>query len=439
MRRWKKSCVATYEDATCGVIYFALDCKKTYQVAMAVTNDMSADRRVMRHAATLRGAGYAVTVVHRAESGERRVESGEWRTENGELAAARGALSTLHSPFSVLRSPLSTPHTRGWRFYAEYNIALWRRLLQLKPNAVWANDTDTLPGCWLAARRLHCPLVMDAHELFPEVPEIQHKPLVKWVWRTLERMLMPRCNALLTVCQSVADYYKREYGLEFKVVRNISEECGMRNEKLNVPAANSPRLTPHSSLKTLLYQGSVNLGRGVDWAIDALEYLPQCRLVVAGKGDLLEQMKAYAASKPWADRIQFLGQVPPDELPALTRQADVGLVMLEDMGLSYHYALPNRIGDFVAAGVPMVVSDLPEMAAVVRRFGVGEIISNEECGMKNDELAGAPTKPSLALARAVERVLAREWTEADFAEARKDMDWNNEKQKLLEICFTTFC
>lgn len=168
---------------------------------------------------------------------------------------------------------------------------------------------------------------------------------------------------------------------------------------------------------TLLYQGCVNKGRGVDWAIDALEWLDDCRLVVVGGGDLLEQMKAYATSKPWADRISFTGRLKPEELMQLTTKADVGLVMLEDLGLSYHYALPNRIGDFVAAGVPMVVSDLPEMAAVIRRFGVGEIIDG----------TGAKS-----LAKAVKKVLAKEWKENDFDKARKDMDWKKEKQILIE-------
>ena len=121
----------------------------------------------------------------------------------------------------------------------------------------------------------------------------------------------------------------------------------------------------------------------------------------------------------------------PEEMTALMAKADVGLVMLEDKGLSYHYALPNRIGAFVQAGVPMVVSDLPEMARVVRTFGVGEVI--EESGVKSYELRVK------ALAEAVKKVLAREWKDEDFAAAREDMDWNKEKQKLIEICYTICC
>lgn len=360
---------------------------------MAVTNDLATDRRVLRHADALRNAGYDIVLVCRERY---------------------AADSTMSRALPATHHPLPTRHRRGWLFYAEYNHRLWRQLLSIKPDAVWANDIDTLPGAWMAARQLRCPLVMDAHELFPEVPEIQHKPVVKWVWRTIERHLMPKCNALLTVCQSLADYYRKLYGVDMTVVRNVPDVVEYQAR---------PDHSAHQG-KTLLYQGCINLGRGVDWAIDALEYLPQCRLVLAGGGDILEQMKTYAASKPWANRIEFLGKVSPEELPALMRKADVGLVMLEHMGLSYYYALPNRIGDFVAAGVPMVVSDMPEMSAVVRKYGVGEIIERGH--------AGHPSNAKL-LAESVERVLARNWTDADFAEARNDMNWNKEKQKLLNI------
>ena len=388
---------------------------------MAVTNDLVTDRRVLRHAGTLREAGYEVTLLGRNE--------------------------------------LGVKNRRGWRFYAEYNLRLWRRLLRTECDVVWANDTDTLLGCYMGARKKGWRLVMDAHELFPEVPELIGRKRVKHVWERIERRLMPKCDALLTVCQSIADYYREKYGVEMTVVRNVGE---MKNEELRM------RNLAEAGFHTLLYQGCVNKGRGVDWAIDALEWLEDCRLVIAGGGDLLEEMKAYAAQKPWKERIEFTGRLTPEELEPLTRRASVGLVMLEDMGLSYHYSLPNRIGDFVAAGVPMVVSDLPEMAAVVRRFGVGEVVAppcppreggmekkedceggmemKEDCegGMERKEdceegmeriedCEGGTASQAKALAEAVKRVLAREWKESDFEEARKDMDWKREKQQLLEI------
>ncbi len=368
------------------------------KVAMAVTNDLLTDRRVMRHAETLREAGCEVECIGKRELGVK----------------AR----------------------RGWRFYAEYNVRLMLRLLRTKADIVWANDTDTLAACTVAAKLKGKKLVMDAHELFPEVPELIGRERVKRVWEWIERMMMPRCDALLTVCQSIADYYKERYGVEMVVVRNVRRvESGERRVE------SGERRVENGELRMLLYQGAVNKGRGVDWAIDALEWLEDCRLVVAGGGDLLEEMKAYAVKKPWAERIAFMGRLMPEELEGLTRKADVGLVMLEDMGLSYHFALPNRIGDFVAAGVPMVVSDLPEMSRVVREFGVGEVIESGERRVESGERrvesgewrAESGERRARALAEAVRRVLAREWTEKDFEAARRDMDWNKEKEKLLGI------
>ena len=368
---------------------------------MAVTDDVVTDQRVLRHVEALREAGYGVKVV-----GRRGVKSGKWKVESGgEVVLMR------------LR------HRRGWRFYAEFNWRLFWLLMRERPDVVWANDTDTLLGCWMAAKSTGRKLVLDCHELFPEVPEIQHKPLVKWVWRTLERWLMPSCDACLTVCGSIADYYSEKYGVEMTVVRNLGRtEVGGRRSEVGSRSSDVGGLPP-SALRLLLYQGAVNLGRGVDWAIDALEWLPGCQLVVAGDGDLLEEMKAYAAGKPWAERVVFLGRLMPEELEPLTRMADVGLVMLEDMGLSYHYALPNRIGDFVHAGVPMVVSDLPEMTAVVRRWKVGEV------------MYGTGGRP---LAEAVERVLAVPRESWDFAGAREDMDWEKEKGKIVRVVRNIF-
>ncbi len=360
--------------------YNVLNNKKQPRIAMAVTNDLVTDRRVLRHAATLREAGCAVLLIGRADLGVR-------------------AKNT-------------------WRFYAEYNLRLFFRLLRTPCDIVWANDTDTLPAAWLAARLRRKRLVMDSHEIFPEVPELVGRDGVKRVWQLIERCLMPRCDANLTVCQSVADHYKRTLGIDMVVVRNMSGEVGSRREELDGASTNPSFLIPHSSLHTLLYQGAVNLGRGIDWAIDALGRLVRCRLVVAGVGDLYDQMRAYAASKPWADRIEFLGRLQPTALAALTPQADVGLVMLQDLGLNYRCALPNRVGDFIAAGVPMVVSDMPEMRRVIDAYGIGAVLA-----------APGPD----ALADAVEQVLARPKADYDFAAARADFDWNREKTNLITL------
>ena len=100
----------------------------------------------------------------------------------------------------------------------------------------------------------------------------------------------------------------------------------------------------------------------------------------------------------------------------LTRRADVGLMMLADMGLSYRLTLPNRVGDFVRAGVPQVVSDMPELRRVAEGYGVGVV------------LEGTGARP---LADAVREVLRRSpWPQEAFAAAQADFDWEREREQL---------
>ena len=179
---------------------------------------------------------------------------------------------------------------------------------------------------------------------------------------------------------------------------------------------------------------SVNVGRGVRELVDVMELLPDCRLVVAGDGDLLEQLQAYAATKPWVGRIEFLGRVTPQRLHLLTQQADLGLCLLEELGLSYRYALPNRIGDYARAGVPVLATGFEAIKEVVEHYGIGTL--TEACPHKKE---GAEYEAYLGrLATAVKgtleywQALPQEEKNRRFAQAQKELCWDNEKKILLQ-------
>ena len=183
----------------------------------------------------------------------------------------------------------------------------------------------------------------------------------------------------------------------------------------------------------LLYQGALNIGRGIREMIDVLPLLPDCRLVVAGDGDLLEQMKAYAAAQPWHDRVVFLGRVQPDRLCSLTAQASLGLCLLEDLGLNYRYSLPNRIADFAHAGVPVLATDFPEIRSVIEEYGTGTLVEPLPAEKEGDAY-------TQYIARLAEDVLValRYWHELPaeeyrrrFARAADELNWQHEQKKLL--------
>lgn len=369
-------------------------------IIMAVTNDLATDQRVSRTCAALHEAGYAVTLVGRRLKESPRLASRQYKCVRMRLLFRRSAL-----------------------FYAEYNMRLFLKLMVVPADLFYANDSDTLPACCWAARLRRKPLAFDAHELFPDVPELVGKPAVRWVWRWVERRCLPYVRVAFTVSRPVAEAYGRRYGIAMKVLRNVP-----------VSSTTMPKAKRVGEETMLLYQGAVNVGRGVRELVDVMSLLPDCRLTVAGDGDLLDELKAYAAKKPWGRRMEFLGRVTPERLHAITGEADLGLCLLEELGLSYQCALPNRIGDFIHAGVPILATGFEAIREVLEHYGVGtvtEACPREKEGQDYEEYIGR-------LADTIRRTLTM-WREMPcdekelrFAKAKRELCWEKEKKILLD-------
>ena len=371
------------------------------RIVLAVTNDLATDQRVDRSCISLVEAGYDVVLVGRKLPESPKLDPRPYTMQRMRLVFRRSAL-----------------------FYAEYNFRLFVKLLFVRADAFFANDTDTLLACRMAAAVRRKKLFFDAHELFPEVPELVDKPRVRAVWRHIEEKCLPYVDAAFTVCQSVADEYYARYGVTMTVVRNLAMRFS-DNQKIDKETSTTP---------TLLYQGAVNVGRGVREAIDAMQYLPKCRLVVAGDGDLLPELREYASHLEWADRVCFLGRVRPEELHTITGKASLGLCLLEDLGLNYRYALPNRVGDFAQAGVPLLATDFPEIRRIFDSYGIGTL--TEACPkVKNGKMY---EKYVIELADTIRKTLdfwndmpAQERAQR-FKRAGEELCWEKEKSIFVE-------
>lgn len=379
--------------------------KPGIHIVVAVTNDLVTDQRVGRTCGALAEAGYRVTLV-----GRRLPWSGDpgprpYRTERMRLLFRRKAV-----------------------FYAEYNLRLWLKLMVKQADAFYANDTDTLLACCWAARLRRKRLLFDAHELFPEVPELVTKPHVRAVWKWVERRCLPYVDEAFCVCRSVADEYERRYGVPMKVMRNVPDWH---------PAA-EPLPAEKNNGYTILYQGAVNVGRGVREVVDALEFLPNCRFVVAGDGDELEAMRRYVGTLSWKDRITLLGRVEPEQLHCLTVTADLGICLLEDRGLNYRFSLPNRIADFAMAGVPILATDFPEIHRVLEEYGTGTL--TEPCPA---EKSGKAYQSYIHRLADTLRQTLYHWAEmpkeekaSRFKRAGEELCWEREKNILVKAVDT---
>ena len=216
------------------------------RVILSVTNDLVTDQRVHRSCSALSEAGFRVTLVGRRLPGS----------------------APLQRPYHTRR--LSLLFRKKALFYAEYNLRLFLHLLFAPADLFYANDTDTLLANYLAARLRRKPLFFDAHEMFPEVPELVGRDRVRRVWTKIEDLIFPRLArrpdmAAVTVCQSIADIYRQRYGLSMAVVRNVP----LPSPSTSAPVDDLLAAVP-AGKRILLYQGAINIGRGIEWMMAAM-------------------------------------------------------------------------------------------------------------------------------------------------------------------------
>jgi len=317
----------------------------------SATSDLISDQRVHRICKTLHDQGFEVLAL-----GRRRP----------------GSLSMTDRPYQTHRFKLI--FDKGPLFYMEYNFKLLLFLLRQKVDVLLANDLDTLPANAIASILKGIPLVYDSHEYFTEVPELVKRPLIKTVWKIMERLFIKRSSRAFTVSESIARAYNEKYELSFTTIRNLPEKL-IVNE---IKSDGLEDLRKNDDYKILLYQGSVNIDRGLEEMIDAMQYLPTYRLYIIGSGDILDELKRKVSELTWKDRIQFLGKISFEQLPGYTIQADLGLSIEKKNGLSYTYALPNKVFDYVQVGVPVLMSDLPELKKINDQYGIGIFIESHE-------------------------------------------------------------
>lgn len=360
---------------------------------MAVTNDLVSDNRIHKMALTLLELGYLPVLA-----GRKKPQSPPIGTR----------------PYKTLRFRL--PFHKGPLFYTSYNIWLLIFLLFQKKALIWSNDLDTLPACLLAARIKGQPLVYDSHELFTEVPELVHRKKVQGYWQRLEARMLPRLSNAITVCQSIADYYEEKYGIKFRVIRNVPFR--------DLPQAPGTAQTAQKQ-PIILYQGAVNLGRGIEEAILAMHQLDQALLMIIGEGDHYELCQSLIQREKLSDRVVMTGRVPLEQLPNLTRQATIGLSLEQDLGLNYRYALPNKLFDYIRAEVPVLTSDLPEIRKIVENYQVGITL---------------PHPSPDTIAATIRLMLNSPGRMAQWKDncriAAADLCWENEKSGIIELMNT---
>lgn len=355
------------------------------RIVCTVTNDLAQDQRMDRICRSLVNVGHEVTLVGRL-------------LPTSEPLAER-AYKTHRIPCKNLV---------GKSFYLEYNYRLWRTLRTWQFDALCAVDLDTLVAGWLLKTGQR-KLIYDAHEWFSETPEVVGRRLTRRVWRAVGKYLVPSTDARYTVAPKLAEKLSDEYSITFESVRNL-------------PLRSLQEPSPPPSEKIILYQGMLNPGRGLEAAIRALQWLPDCRLVIVGSGPLEGALRRCSEVLEVQGQVEWAGFLPPEELPGITRKAWLGLNLLDAISPSYYYSLANKALDYVQAGLPSVQMDFPEYRALADQYDCYALVPD----LHPEALAGIIR--SLADDPARYNALR-----ANCLIAAEELCWEREEKLLLDI------
>jgi glycosyltransferase involved in cell wall biosynthesis len=361
-------------------------------ITVLVSNDLQHDQRVAKVCATLLEMGFRITLVGRLLPHSKPFEC----------------------PYETRRFRL--PFHTGALFYAALNVRLVFYLLFKRTDIIVANDLDTLLPAFIIARLKGRELVYDSHEYFTEAEGLTNRPLPKKVWLAVEGFIFPKLKYVITVNETIAGIYRALYHVPVHVVRNVP----MLREEVVVASREALGL-PIDKRIALLQGAYIDPDRGGMELAQSMEFLPDALLLIIGSGRDLENIKREVTKKNLEERVRFIAKVPFRELQQYTAVADVGVSLDKPLHLNYAYSLPNKLFDYIHAGLPVLVSDLPELRRIVEGYNLGRVVSRVE-----------PREIATALQEMFSDENGGVW-KLNALKAAKELNWQREQEVVRKV------
>ena len=362
------------------------------KIVFTVTNDLSYDQRMSRICCSLVNAGYDVLLVGR-------------KRKNSSSLIEKGYKQ--HRIFCFFE--------KGKLFYLEYNLRLFFFLIFSTFDIVCGIDLDTILPTFFAAKLKHKPFVYDAHEYFTEMEEVVARPMIKKAWQFIEKLTVPHVKYAYTVSQGYADMYKKKYNTNFELIKNATVLQELDEELIR------------DNVQYILYQGAVNVGRGLENLIIAMQAI-DCQLYICGKGDIYQELKTLSTKMGVDEKVTFCGYVEPELLKSYTMRSAIGITFFSSKGLSNYYSLANRFSDYMHACVPQIAMKYPEY----ERFN-----QKHEIALLIDSLSAESITNSINKLLQDKTYYNRLKTNCKLA--RLEYNWQVEEKKLLDFYAKIVC
>ena len=302
-------------------------------------------------------------------------------------------------------------------FYLKSAAKLFLKLLDITADIYVAEDVYTLPVTAIIAKGRRKKLYYNSREFFTSIGGLAGKSSVQKLIAAIEKFFIKYVDVVTVTGEMDKEFIEKLYHpKEIIVIRNIPRKISPKPEKIfNLREKFG---IPEKSV-ILIYQGMLQKGRGIYQSIEAVKTIANTALVLIGYGPDEDKIKMLIDEENLRDKVFLTGAVEHKELLNYTASGDIGLTLIENISTSYYYALPNKLFEYLNAGLCVLSSPLPQMKKIVDEYKVGETVNPENQEEIND-----------AVKKLSENSELLEKYKLNAASAREELNWENEFEKV---------
>ena len=244
--------------------------------------------------------------------------------------------------------------------------ALVDAICNTKPDVIHANDLNALLPAYKAARKLGCKLVFDSHEIYVENFFLGGKKMYARYLKSKEKKICKKLDVMVCVSHAAAEYFANEYKIEKPMVVT---NCSLKSE------ANFERTGKNEGFE-ILNHGQFYEGRGYELMIETARLLgdyPEIKMALRGYGRIEKKLHEMAEGLEGESVIFHPPVLVKELIPAASRSM-VGVAITLPICMNFKLSVSNKLFEYASAGLPVIMSDIPEHRYLNEKYNFGIII-----------------------------------------------------------------
>ncbi|MBQ6819818.1 MAG: glycosyltransferase [Clostridium sp.] len=311
---------------------------------------------------------------------------------------------------------MSLKKVRGFLVKSHIFLMMIIEGLKFNADAYHSNDLNTLPQGLVCSKILKRRLLIyDSHEIQSSRTGYGRSAYY------IEKFLIKFIDIMIMTNKTRAEYVRNLYKIKLPyIIHNYpfnTKDDSIENKYDMYSMLDIQRDKP-----ILLYQGGIQIGRGLDKIVEAISDFKDGITVFIGDGKLKPEIIKMVNDRNLNDKVRFLNKVPVDELKYYTANAYLGFQVLNNVCFNHYSACSNKLYEYMMSKVPIVACNFPEIKRVVQEEQIGIVVDSHN-----------PKEIAAAVNEMIENKELHQMFKDNCVPAREKYNWNNEKVKFVKI------